>query len=163
MEISLAMMCEEDMDDIFIFENENRAYFEKTVPPRPEGYYFFDTFKGTMKQLIAEQENHLSYFYIIRNENSELAGRINLTDIDLTAGTAQVGYRIGEVFAGRQVASSALKLLLLEAAAKQLREIQAKTTKENTASQKVLLRNGFTQMDYDSEFIFFSYKVIEPF
>jgi [ribosomal protein S5]-alanine N-acetyltransferase len=56
-----------------------------------------------MKQLLEKQENHLSYFYIIRDEKSEMAGRINLTDIDLNAGTAQVGYRIGEGFAGRSL------------------------------------------------------------
>jgi RimJ/RimL family protein N-acetyltransferase len=55
-----------------------------------------------------------------------------------------------------------MKLLLLEAAAKEIREIQAKTTKENIASQRVPLRNGFNRMDYDSEFIFYSYK-LRPF
>ncbi len=154
------MMREEDMEDIFIFENENRAYFVNTVPPRPEDYYFWDAFKGAIGQLLEEQENHLSYFYIIRNEKSEMAGRINLTDIDLKTGSAHVGYRIGEIFAGRQAASAALKLLLQEAAAKQLREIQAKTTKDNIASQRVLLKNGFIQKKYDSEFIFYSYSLI---
>jgi [ribosomal protein S5]-alanine N-acetyltransferase len=104
---------------------------------------------------------HIFIFYIIRDEKSEMAGKINLTDIDLNAGTAQVGYRIGEGVR-RQVASSAMRLLLLEAAAKEIREIQAKTTKENIASQRVPLRNGFNQMDYDSEFIFYSYK-LRPF
>jgi [ribosomal protein S5]-alanine N-acetyltransferase len=163
MEINIHLMSEDDMEDIFIFEKENRAYFEKSVPPRPADYYSYDTFKELMGPLLNEQENQISYFYIIRTAKRKMAGRINLTDIDPKAGTANIGYRIGENFAGRQIASSALSLLLKEAkeaiVTQEIKEIKAKTTWDNPASQRVLLRNGFNQTDNDSEFIYYSYRL----
>ncbi len=60
-----------------------------------------------------------------------------------------LGYRLGEKYIGRGVATKAVKLLLDEAANYQVTEIHAKTTNNNFASQKVLEKNHFSRISID--------------
>ncbi|WP_347232258.1 hypothetical protein [Halobacillus litoralis] len=44
MEITMDKLKIDDAQDLFDFESENRAFFEKMVPSRGEDYYNFETF-----------------------------------------------------------------------------------------------------------------------
>ena len=67
----------------------------------------------------------------------DILGRMNLVDSDHERGSAELGYRVGADAAGKGIASQALKLLLTEYIQPLgIREVQAKTTAENIASQK---------------------------
>ena len=70
-------------------------------------------------------------------------GRFNLYDI--SDGTARVGYRVAERVAGQGVATSGLRALCrLARDTFGLLALNASTSQENVASQRVLLKAGFT-------------------
>lgn len=42
-------------------------------------------------------------FYLIRNEEKEIVGRINLVDIDTETRISSLGYRVGEKFTKKEL------------------------------------------------------------
>ena len=59
-------------------------------------------------------------------------------------GAAELGYRVAQHVAGRGVATAAVRELCRPAAARHgLRTLRAATSRENVASQKVLVKAGF--------------------
>lgn len=149
MEISLELLQDKDAQDLFDFESANRTFFEKMVPDRGNSYYEWETFMEGHLELLAEQAEGLCYFYLVKDVYGNIAGRVNLVDLDTEAATAEIGFRIGEAFVGKGIASSALKLLL--STETDLKQIHAKTTTVNKSSQKVLAKNGFINMGISEE------------
>ncbi|MEC1180508.1 GNAT family protein [Metasolibacillus meyeri] len=151
MKITLGKLEYIDMKDLYEFELENRTYFEKTVPSRGDDYYHFETFKRKNEELLKEQMQELSYFYLIKNEGGQIVGRINLTDIDKNQHLGHLGYRVGEAYIGKGIANQALQLLLATIEDKGIQQIAAQTTTNNIASQKILEKNGFTYIRTSDE------------
>ena len=143
--ISLELMSEENSIDIYSFEKENREYFERSLPPRPDHYFDSESFKEITRELLREQENHDVYMHLIRDAQGIMVGRINLSVLEKDRKTAELGYRIGENVTNLGYASEAVKLVLEKAFTTYgLHKIIAGTARDNLASQKVLLKNGFT-------------------
>jgi ribosomal-protein-alanine N-acetyltransferase len=132
-----------DFEKLFEFELENRAFFEEMVPSRGDDYYNFETFKQRNKALMDEQAQELIYLYLIKNKEGLILGRMNLVDIEKSEGLGHIGYRVGKAYTGKGIANKALKLLLETTSKLGLKQISAKTTTNNIASQKVLEKNGF--------------------
>ena len=149
MEISINSLQERDAEELYQFETDNRLFFEQMVPSRGEDYYKFEAFKIRHRELLAEQEEEKSKFYLIRGNSSNIVGRINLVDIDIMNDVAEVGYRVGEEYGGKGIGAKALKLLLETEIS--VKTIKAKTTTNNIASQKVLEKNGFKQVCISSD------------
>lgn len=149
MEISIYKLRENDTQELFIFEKNNRLFFEQMVPSRGEDYYKFETFQERHKELLAEQQEQKSIFYLIRDNMGNIVGRINLVDIDATNNSAEIGYRVGEEYGGNGIGAKALKLLLETEGT--IKKLKAKTTTHNIASQRVLERNGFKQVSISDE------------
>lgn len=57
------------------------VFFEKSCLARGDEYYEENNFKKILKELIKEQEQGIHYMYLIKNDNDEIVGRINLVDI----------------------------------------------------------------------------------
>lgn len=151
MEISINSLQERDAEELFEFEKNNRLFFEQMVPSRGEDYFNFETFKIIYKELLTEQQENKSKFYLIRDNSDKIIGRINLVDIDTTNDIAEVGYRVGQEYGGKGIGARALKLLLETEIS--VTKIKAKTTINNIASQRVLEKNGFKQVSTsDDEF-----------
>lgn len=143
--ISLELMSEENSIDVYSFEIENREYFERNLPPRPGNYFDPEGFKEITKELLTEQENHDTYMHLIRDSQSVMIGRINLSVLGSDRKTAELGYRIGEIFTNLGYASKAVKLVLDKAFHTYgLDRIIAGTAMGNLVSKRVLLKNGFT-------------------
>ncbi|MGF9821329.1 GNAT family N-acetyltransferase [Brevibacillus agri] len=137
MSIHIEPLKQQDAPALFAFECKNREFFERTVPSRGEAYYHYDYFQNSLQALLAEQEQRISCFTLIKNAAGDILGRMNLVDLDHERGSAELGYRVGADAAGKGIASQALKLLLAEYIQPLgVREVQAKTTAENIASQK---------------------------
>ena len=151
MEITLELLNREDFEKLFEFELENRIYFEEMVPSRGEDYYHLDTFIKKNNALLTEQAQGLSYFYLIKDFDGALVGRMNLVDIDKAQGVGYVGYRVGKAYTGKGIANNALSLLLEETNQLGIKQIFAKTTPHNIASQKVLEKNGFVHIQTEQE------------
>lgn len=149
MDIFIEKLDGTDAEDLYKFELENRSFFEKMVPSRGDDYYQPDIFKIRHESLLEEQANGRSYFYLIKDEHGSILGRINLVDIDESHEVGHLGYRVGELHTGKGIAKEALKLFLkLE---QNVKQVKAKTTTNNIASQKVLEKNGFERTETDDE------------
>lgn len=144
MEISLSLLQESDAEELLEFERVNRSFFEKMVPGRGDDYYQWATFLERHRELLEEQERGVCRFYLVKDPAGNIAGRINLVNIDAAAGTAEVGFRLGESYGGKGLGSNALHLLLSTESS--LKKIHAKTTTVNKSSQRVLEKNGFIHM-----------------
>ncbi|GAB2923193.1 GNAT family N-acetyltransferase [Streptomyces mayteni] len=126
---------------LLAFERANRAYFARSITDRGDAY--FADFAARHEALLAEQQAGVCHFHVVLDPAGELIGRVNL--VDAAAGTAELGYRIGEPWTGRGVATTAVaEVCRLAAATYGLTELTARTTRDNLASATVLQRNGFT-------------------
>ena len=143
--ISLELLSEENSLDVYAFEKENWEYFERNLPPRPANYFDPGSFKEITRELLAEQRNRAVYMHLIRDSQGVMVGRINLSVLKGNRKTAELGYRIGENVTNLGYASEAVKLVLDKAFTTYgFNRIIAGTARDNLASQRVLLKNGFT-------------------
>ena len=125
---------------VLAFELANRVYFAASISDR--GDEFFDQFAERHAALLAEQEAGIGAFYVLVADDGSVLGRFNL--YDLKDGTAVLGYRVAQHVAGRGVATATVQELCDLAAARHgLRTLRAATSRDNAASQKVLVRAGF--------------------
>ncbi|PFG13094.1 GNAT family N-acetyltransferase [Bacillus sp. es.036] len=152
MEVRIHRLQESDAESLFHFEVANRSFFNKMVPDRGEDYYKFETFNDKLVQLITEQSLGLSTFYLVRDENGTIIGRINLVDFNHSNQSVELGYRISENQSGKGMATLGVKRVLDEVYHQnKIKHISARTTKDNLASQKVLENNGFTYISTDPD------------
>ena len=125
---------------VLAFELANRTYFAAFISDR--GDEFFDQFTEQHSALLAEQEAGAGAYYVLVAEDGSVLGRFNL--VLAGDGTAELGYRVAQHVAGRGLATATvLELCRLAAARHGLRTLRAATSRENTASQKVLTKAGF--------------------
>ena len=125
---------------VLAFELANRAYFAASVSDR--GDEFYDQFTERHSALLAEQEAGICAFYVLVAEDGSVLGRFNLYDLE--DGAADLGYRVAQHVAGHGVATATVRELCRLAAARHgLRTLRAATSRENTASRKVLAKAGF--------------------
>lgn len=143
--ISLELLSEENSLDVYSFEKENREYFERNLPPRPANYFDLEGFKEITRDLLTEQTNRDVYMHLIRDSQGVMVGRINLSVLENNRKTVELGYRIGENVSNLGYASEAVKLVLDKAFnTYALNKIIAGTARDNLASQRVNIKNGFT-------------------
>ncbi|MEV0606557.1 GNAT family N-acetyltransferase [Polymorphospora rubra] len=128
-------------DAVLDFETANRDYFAATVPDR--GDDFFTDYPARHTALLAMQEAGTDRFHVLTADDGTIIGRVNLTHI--SSGEAEIGYRIARDFAGRGLATEAVRQAChLARSAYGLERLRAATTTDNHGSRTVLLRNGFT-------------------
>lgn len=149
--IKIEKLQNSDAEKLFEFELENRLYFEEMVPDRGDEYYDFDNFRTQLRNLLDEQMQGKSYFYLIKTMDDSIAGRINIADIKWTQNSGELGYRVGKSYTGRGVANKALKQLIKITGDLKIDELSAKTTDNNIVSQKVMEKNGFKQSRINHE------------
>ena len=112
MKIHIVKLQLKDTEDLLQFELEKRAFFEEMVPSRGDDYYNPDNFKISLEALLEEQIKGKSYFYLIKDTNHSIVGRINLTDIDEATKVANLGYIVGQKYTDKGITNQALSLLL---------------------------------------------------
>jgi ribosomal-protein-alanine N-acetyltransferase len=133
----------DDAVALLAFERANRQWFRASVPDRGDAY--FADFPARHQALLDEQAGGTARFWLVRDRDDELVGRVNL--VDIANGTATLGYRIAAEHAGLGHATRAVGLVLREASAMGLGTVQASTTIDNIASQRVLTAAGFLPVD----------------
>lgn len=131
---------------LLAFERANRTYFAASVPDRGED--FFRRFEERLEELLAEQAAGLHHFHVLvepekrKGEAGQVLGRFNL--VDVTGGSAELGFRVAQSAAGRGTATTAVRRLCQVAHRDYgLTALWAATTLDNAGSQTVLLRSGF--------------------
>jgi ribosomal-protein-alanine N-acetyltransferase len=139
--VRLQPLTAQHLDSVLEFELINRAYFAATVPDR--GDDFFADYPARHTALLAMQTAGTDLFHVLVGDDGTLAGRVNLTYISDTG--AELGFRIGRDFAGRGLATDAVRQAIqLAASTYALKRLRAAATVHNHGSRTVLLRNGFT-------------------
>jgi [ribosomal protein S5]-alanine N-acetyltransferase len=82
---------------------------------------------------------------VLIDEDGSVLGRFNL--VLLGDGVAELGYRVAERAAGRGVATATVRdLCSLAATGHGLRTLRAACSRDNVASQRVLLNAGFIEL-----------------
>jgi ribosomal-protein-alanine N-acetyltransferase len=126
---------------VLAFETANRAYFARFITDRGDDY--FAHFDERLGALLAEQAAGVCAFYVLVAEDGSVIGRFNL--LDLEDGMAELGYRVAEHATGKGVATATVRELCGLASTRHgLRALRAGASEGNVASQKVLVKAGFT-------------------
>lgn len=137
----LQQLTAEHRDAVLAFETINRGYFAASVPDR--GDDFFADYPARHAALLAMQDAGTDRFHVLVTDDGTIAGRVNLVCVEDRE--AELGYRIGRDFAGRGLATDAVRQVCELAIAEYgLKRLRAATTMDNHGSRTVLLRNGFT-------------------
>jgi ribosomal-protein-alanine N-acetyltransferase len=125
---------------LLVFEKENRAYFAASIPERGDDY--FAEFDARHARLLEMQAVGTDYFHLLVTEAGQIAGRFNLVEVQ--EGSAELGYRMAQEFAGQGLATAAVaEIEELAATRYGLTSLRAKATLDNPASHKILEHNGF--------------------
>lgn len=122
------------------FEVVNRSYFAATIADR--GDEFFDQLPERFQAWLVRQQTGIAAYHVLVDKGGSILGRFNLT----MAGdrSAELGYRVAERAAGQGVATATVQdLCRLASTQYGLVRIQAATSLENVASQRVLIKAGF--------------------
>jgi ribosomal-protein-alanine N-acetyltransferase len=136
----LQRMRSDHAQAVLAFEVANRAYFADFISDRGDEY--FDQFAERHQASLAEQEAGSCAFHVLVDDDGSVLGRFNLYEI--SGGTAELGYRVGQDVAGRGVATAGVRDLCRLAASRYgLRTLRAATSRENVASSRVLTKAGF--------------------
>ena len=143
--LSVELLSRRHAEELWEFEQENRGFFEATLPARGDAYYDWDAFIAMLKGIEEEQRQNLCYMYIVRNAKGVLIGRVNLFSVvgEPVFG-AELGFRMGERYNRRGYATAAVGLVVEQAFdVHRLHRVEAGTSPSNVGSQIVLIKNGF--------------------
>jgi ribosomal-protein-alanine N-acetyltransferase len=122
------------------FEQENRAYFARSVPDRGDDY--FTAFAARLRALLAEQATGRCHFHVMVDDDGAVLGRFNL--VDVADGAAELGFRVGERWAGRGLAKAGVRRICeLAGHGYGLRRLTASAALDNAGSLAVLRATGF--------------------
>lgn len=138
--VSLAVPVREDIRKAWLWFNDRNVRLFLTAP---EEVFFFED-EMEWYERIRKAKEHNKVFSIVENSTSSLVGFIGLHRIDHRDGNAELGYFIGKEHWGHGYGSEAVKLALEYAFQwLNLRKVYARVYEPNTASIKVLEKNGF--------------------
>jgi ribosomal-protein-alanine N-acetyltransferase len=133
----------------------SRAHLEPWDPVRPDSYYTLEGQQEAIVDALARYAAGTMVPHVVLDEQGEVVGRINLNNI--VRGpfqSASVGYWLAVDATGRGLATAAVEALVTVAFADQgLHRLEAGTVPENTRSQAVLARCGFTRFGYAPRYL----------
>ena len=150
--MELRLLSRSDSKPLLLFETENQAWFESHINPREVGFYSDEGIKKHIEEFLSQHQRKAMLPMLIIDDNGEIAGRINLTDINLVLREAYLGYRLGENCTGRGIAKRAVEKIIQEAKELNVETLIAFASVDNIASQKVLVHNGFVEMKTHENF-----------
>lgn len=145
-DIKLELLSLDDAEQLLTFELENKRWFEQFIPPRARQFYTIDGVRLHIQEFLLEYKCHQLLPLLIKTPAGAIAGRLNFTNVNLSKGTAHVGYRVGKEFTSKGIAKRAVARGISALKQKGIKRIFAYAEVGNSASQKVLASNGFTKV-----------------
>lgn len=147
-------LAEEEAPAALAFLLENRAFLEQWEPVRNESWFTLEAQRFDIETSLVDGNADRRYAFGIFS-GDELVGRIALNQIYRGIfQNAYLGYSIGERWNGRGLATEAVGLAVrfaFEDAG--LHRVQAAVMPRNTASIRVLERNGFREEGYAVDYL----------
>ncbi len=125
----------------------NRTHLEQWEPARPEEFFTEQWQAANLAASASARQSGLAYPFGLFAQD-ELIGRFNITSVVHGAfQSANLGYWIDKEHCGQGLASQAVAALLSMARNDLgLHRMEASTLAHNYGSQRVLEKNGFTQI-----------------
>lgn len=145
-EFTLALLSLEDAEQLLAFESENKSWFEQFIPPREHEFYSIDGVMAHIQEFLLEYKCRQLLPLLIKDHNQTIVGRINFSNLDFKRKTAHVGYRVGQRFVSKGVATRALERGKAIVNEQGIERLFAYAEVSNQASHKVLLSNGFSKV-----------------
>ncbi|GAA2383788.1 ribosomal protein S5-alanine N-acetyltransferase [Streptomyces glaucosporus] len=123
----------------------NRAFLAPWEPARSDAYFTVEGQRAVLEDNLDAYARGSMVPLVIVDEDDRPIGRVNINNIVRGAfQSAALGYWVSESHNGRGIASAAVAEAVELAFGKLgLHRLQAETLPHNTASQRVLARNGF--------------------
>ena len=124
----------------------NREFLRPFEPSRPDWFFSLPGVRGELERATVDRESDLLHAFGIWEQGSgQLVGRIALANVVRGAWqNATLGYFVGEEWGRRGFATEAVRQTLDFAFGKgRLHRVQAAVMPRNTASVRVLEKNGF--------------------
>lgn len=145
MSVTVRPATAEDAGPLAALYRVNREYLAPYEPTRNEDFFTEGGQAERLADLLAQQEQGRAHPYLVEVDG-ELAGRVTLTNVARGAFcSASLGYWVASARAGRGLATTAVGLVVEECFTHHgLHRVEAATLVDNTASQVVLRRTGFT-------------------
>jgi ribosomal-protein-alanine N-acetyltransferase len=142
--VTIRTLQNTDAEALLTFERDNREWFERHIDARSAAFY---TVQGVTEHIAAYLSDYAAgtwHPFVIVDADGKIVGRANLKDIDTSARSAEVGYRIAQSVCGKGLATRAVRHLIEEAQLHwKLNQLVANVYVENVGSAKVLERCGF--------------------
>lgn len=133
----------------------DREFLAPWEPVRPAAYSTEEGQRAKLAQVLARYEQGLVFPYAI-TLGGQVVGRVTVNDVVRGAfQSAHLGYWVGQAVNGRGVATAAVAAVVRLAFSSELglHRLQAGTLVHNVASQRVLARNGFTQIGLAPQYL----------
>lgn len=143
--LALRPLKESDADPIFFLRSSPEVNRYVDRPPTTE-LAQASTFINKISTAIAEGGS--CYWAITEKGKDELIGTACIWNLTADGGTAEIGYELDPAHQGKGIMTEAIKAVLDFAFTEAgLSTLEAWTHKDNTASTRVLLKNGFILTD----------------
>jgi [ribosomal protein S5]-alanine N-acetyltransferase len=144
----------EDAGVLSVLQTAHREAFARWEPVRDDAWYTVD---GQRAMLVDALEAYKAGTMVplVITDGGEVAGRLTLNGVTRGAlQSASIGYWVSPDRQGRGLAKAALAEAAQRAFDEMgLHRLQAETLLDNTASQRVLLRNGFRPYGVAPEYL----------
>ncbi|WP_423189050.1 GNAT family N-acetyltransferase [Alkalibacterium sp. f15] len=153
-EISLKLKENQDSPEIFALIDQSRKHLKQWMTWVDQVQSVEDIDEVTYKHLLEFTEQKAVHFVI--QYNGEVAGSVNINDIDWSIKSAEIGYWLGSEYTGKGIMFRTVKSLLDYAFEKLgLHKIEIWAAEGNSKSRSIPERLGFVQegMRRDNELI----------
>ena len=141
------LIARTDAEALSRLRQRNRTFLAPWEPARSENYFTADGQRGDIETALDRHDRGEALPLVILDDDGAVAGRLTLNGI--VRGPFQsctMGYWLSEDRTNQGLATQAVDAALAYAFSQLgLHRVQAETLLSNTASQRVLTRNGFEQ------------------
>ena len=142
------LLTPDDAPALARLQAQNRAFLAPWEPARPDDWFTPEGQRKALEDVLALHAQGLALPHVVLDRHGTIAGRITLTGIARGAFlSASLGYWVSADRNGQGLATAAIaEMKQIAFRELGLHRIEAGTLEHNTASQRVLQRNGFTRI-----------------
>ncbi|HAS6347484.1 TPA: GNAT family N-acetyltransferase [Vibrio vulnificus] len=151
--LHLRMLHGSDDAPLLAFEYENRYWFERFITPREPSIFSEKGIRKHIDDCLSEYGHKRMLPMIVESDEGAIVGRVNFHDIKFNRGVATLGYRFAENVAGKGIATQMVSKAMSVLQRLGFRRVLAVVASDNIASQRVLEKCGFRQMNLIANYV----------
>lgn len=142
--VRLRTLTADDTNALMDFELRERSWFETWVQARGDAFYTFEGLAQHISECLAKYRVGTMHPMLVLDQRDQILGRVNLKDIDLSARTSELGYRLAQSATGKgfgkMIVGQAINIAKTQW---RLHKLEAYVWVENKPSARVLESSGF--------------------